>query len=841
MAEISLIIDDKEVKTEAGKTILQAALKADIYIPSLCSHPDLPNFTTVKPSEFIYRGEEKVFSTGEVPELEGGCKLCLVQIEGVGELSFACQTEVGEGMVISTDSPEVQAERKKNLAAVLVDHPHACLMCAQREGCTREPCSTNVPVEERCCPKFGNCELQKVAQYIGIPEDTSRYIPKNLPVLNEDPLFNRDFNLCIGCLRCVRACNSLRESEVLGFVVQNGKVVVGPQKAPFLREADCRFCGACVEVCLTGALTDKSKIMEANREETLVPCKFACPAGIDIPRFVNYIAKGKFDKAIAVVREKVPLPSVLGAICFHPCEVECRRGEVNEPVAICALKRFVAENDRGIWKEKRKKLPPTGKKVAVIGSGPAGLVAAYYLATLGHDITVFEKESKLGGMLRFGIPYYRLSEDALEKDIEGILDLGVKLKTGIKVGDGLRLTDIKSEFDSVFIAIGASLSRRLNIEGIEADGVLWGVDFLRDVSMGNPPAVKERVVVIGGGNVAIDVALTALRLGAKDVQMACLEKREEMPAHKWEIDQAEEEGIKIDVSWGPKRVLNDNGSVPGIELMRCINVFDEDGRFNPSYNEDEVKTIECDCVIMAIGQAFDLSLIEEMPDIKHGRGVIEIDKDQSTGVKGIFAGGDVALVPGSVVDAVKMGRGAAIAIDRYLGGEGNIDEVLAELELKDPQIGKAEGFGNWSRISIPCLPVEDRKGNFNLVEQLYSEEEAIKEASRCLQCDLRLQISGIKLPPEHYLEFNAENVSQVPGDAGVYQLLDKDKKVISIKGAMNLRQELDREIEENENARWFEWETDEMFTKRESELIQQHLQKYGKMPGGGMDELDDLF
>src|SRR3972149_1963213 len=189
MAEISLIIDDKEVKTESGKTILRAALKADIYIPSLCSHPDLPNFTTVKPNEFIYRGEGKVFSTGEVPELEGGCKLCLVQIEGVDGLSFACQTEVGEEMVISTASPEVQAERRKNLAVILVDHPHTCLTCAQREGCTREPCSTNVPVEERCCPKFGNCELQKVAQYIGIPDYTPRYIPKNLPVIDADPLF----------------------------------------------------------------------------------------------------------------------------------------------------------------------------------------------------------------------------------------------------------------------------------------------------------------------------------------------------------------------------------------------------------------------------------------------------------------------------------------------------------------------------------------------------------------------------------------------------------------------------------------------------------------------------
>lgn len=840
MAEISLTIDDKEVITEAGKTVLQAALEAGIYIPTLCSHPDLPNFTTVKPSEFIYRGEEKII-TEEHSALEGGCMLCLIQMEGEEGLFFSCQTEAKPGMKISTSSPEIQEERRKALATILVNHPHACLTCAQREGCTREPCSTSVKVEERCCVNFGNCELQKVAEYIGIPEDTGRYIPQNLPIIKDDPLYNRNFNLCIGCLRCVRACNSLRENDVLGFVVKDGRVIVGPKKAPMLREADCRFCGACVEVCPTGALTDKIKITESNREETLVPCSVACPAGIDIPRFVNYIAKSDFDKAIAVVRERVPLPSVLGAVCFHPCEVKCRRGEVNEPVAICSLKRFVAENDRGIWKEKRKKLPPTGKKVAIIGSGPAGLVSAYYLATLGHEITIFEKENKPGGMLRAGIPYYRLTEETLQKDIDGILELGINLKTGVKVGDELKLSDIKNRFDAMFIAVGSSLSRKINIEGTDADNVLWGVGFLRDASMQPLPLVKDRVVVIGGGNVAIDVAMTALRLGAKDVQMVCLEKKEEMPAHKWEISQAEEEGIKINVSWGPKRILKNNGCVSGIELVRCVNVFDDNRRFNPSFNENELKTIECDGVILAIGQASDLSIIEDMPDIRTSRGIIETDKDQYTGVDGIFAGGDVAMAPGSVIDAVRMGRNAAIAVDKYLGGEGNIEEVLTEPESRDPKTGKAEGFGNWSRACITCIPVDKRKNNFNLVEQIYNKEEAIKEASRCLQCDLRLQICGIKSPPEHYLEFNAENVGKVPEVSGVYQLLGNDKKVISIKGAMNIRQALDEAMQDNKNAVWFEWEADEMFTKRESELIQQYMQKYGEMPSGGMDELDDLF
>ncbi len=510
MAENSLIIDGKEVKTEAGKTILQAALEADIYIPSLCSHPDLPNFITVKPSEFIYRGEEKVFSTGEVPELEGGCKLCLVQIEGVDELSFACQTEVGEGMVISTDSPEVQAERKKNLAAILVDHPHACLICPEREGCTREPCSANVPVQERCCPKFGNCELQKVAQYIGIPEDTLGYIPKNLPVLNEDPLFNRDFNLCIGCLRCVRACNSLRGSEVLGFVVQDGKMVVGPPKAPLLREADCRFCGACVEVCPTGALTDKSKIMEANREETLVPCKFACPAGIDIPRYIRFIAEGKFGEAVAVIREKVPFPGVLGHVCYHPCETACRRDEVNEAVSICALKGFAAGNDDKAWKKALKAAPSTGKKVAIFGSGPAGLTAAYYLARLGHGVTVFEGLPEAGGMMRVGMSGKILPQSVLEEEIAEITALGVEIKTNCKVDS---LDELFAQgYGAIFIAIGAPHKKFNRVFSQDPDLLnKWDMQPIDGKSFDAATLETRKAGVFAGGDFVRGPALVKMR------------------------------------------------------------------------------------------------------------------------------------------------------------------------------------------------------------------------------------------------------------------------------------------------------------------------------------------
>ncbi len=453
MAEINLTIDDRAVTAQAGRTVLQAALEADIYIPTLCSHPDLPNFTAVKPSEYIYQGQEKVATAEECSGLEGGCKLCLVQVAGVDGLSFACQTEAKEGMAVTTDSPEIQAGRKKHLALILADHPHACLTCAQREGCTREPCSSNVAPKERCCARLGNCELQRVAEYIGIPEDTPRFIYRNLPVISEDPLYNRDYNLCIGCLRCVRACHALRGCEVLGFAVQNGKVAVGPCKAPLLKEADCSFCGACVEVCPTGALTDKSKITEANRDKILVPCRDACPAGIDVPRYVRLIAAGKFDAAAAVVREKVPFPGVLGHVCYHPCETACRRGEVNQAVSICALKGFAAGRDTRLWKKKAKIAPPTGKKVAIIGSGPAGLTAAYYLARLGHSVTVFEGLSEAGGMMRVGMAGKTLPPEILAEEIKTISDLGVQMKTDFRINSLEEL--FEQGYTAVFIAAGA--------------------------------------------------------------------------------------------------------------------------------------------------------------------------------------------------------------------------------------------------------------------------------------------------------------------------------------------------------------------------------------------------
>ncbi|NHJ33193.1 MAG: 4Fe-4S dicluster domain-containing protein, partial [Asgard group archaeon] len=403
METISISINGTKVNAKKGSTILEASQNSEIYIPSLCAHPDLPPLVGLQPNEEIFQGDSKFKNKDS--QKHQGCQLCVVKIEGIEGLPTACSTIIEEDMVILTETPEIQNLRREKLMNILSKHPHACLMCAQREGCAREPCSPNVPVEERCCPILGRCELQKVAECIGIREDTLRYKPQGRTIIEDEPLFIRNYELCIGCTRCVRACRDLRGVEALGFVYSNGETIVG-SIAPTLKESGCKFCGACVEVCPTGALTDKD-ILWAEREKQLVPCRETCPLGIDVPRYIRLITEKKYAEAAAVVREKTPFPSVLGRVCFHDCELECRRNQINEPIAICTLKRFAMDHDNELWKPKIKIGSSTGKKVAVVGSGPAGLTAAYYLRRIGHFVTVFEGSSYIGGMLRVGIPEYR--------------------------------------------------------------------------------------------------------------------------------------------------------------------------------------------------------------------------------------------------------------------------------------------------------------------------------------------------------------------------------------------------------------------------------------------------
>jgi len=841
METVTFFVNNVEVKASKDSSVLEAARKAEIYIPSLCYHPNLSPSRRTKTINMVYRGSEQILGDSSEKEFEG-CNLCLVEVEGQPDLVPACDTIVNEGMRVHTDTQRVREARREKLMRILAKHPHACLICAQKEGCTREPCSTNVPVAERCCPKFGNCELEKVAEYIGIREDTPRYVPANLPVVKDEPLFMRDYNLCIGCTRCVRACQELRGVKALGFIYRNGETIVG-SVASSLKDSACKFCGACVEVCPTGALMDK-EVKAGERELSLVPCKFACPAGVDVPRYVDLIAQGRFAEAVAVVREKVSFPSVLGHACARPCEKVCRSGEVNEAIAICALKRFVADNTAELPQTTAIHTSSTGKRVAIIGSGPAGLTAAYYLVKLGHSVTVFEASPKLGGMMRYGVQEYRLPESVLEKDLERIPSLGIEVKTSTPIEAGLFLKEFKAQgFDAVLLAVGLQKSRTLNLEGSASPDVLGGLDFLRDVRLGKDVRVKERVLVVGGGNVAMDVALTALRLGATQVQLVCLEKWEEMPAFPWETQQAVEEGVNIHNTWGVKKILFDDEKLVGIELTRCVSVFDQEGRFNPSFDESTTKTLEADMIVFAIGQAPNLKGLESLDSLKltRLRTLLVNDSTLETSLPSVFACGDIVKGPGSIVDAIALGRKAAAAIDKHLGGSGNIEETLLALETPNPWLGREEGFASKRRAEMPNLSVEKRRGNFAEVELGFDQKTAVDEAKRCLRCDLRLQISQPVLPPEKWLRFETEAVAKVPESEGVFQLRDEKKMVIYIKGAMNLRKELEEQVSTNKEARYFLYEEAKMFTMRESELLQQFMKKHGKLPKQNIGLEEDLY
>ncbi|MFW9984102.1 MAG: 2Fe-2S iron-sulfur cluster-binding protein, partial [Candidatus Odinarchaeota archaeon] len=357
---VKLTINGIEAEVEAGSNILTAADSVDVYIPRLCYHPDLPSGVGTKTTGTVFRGTQEIKNIGGDVEYEG-CGLCAVKIDRQDGIHQACDTEVEEGMVVITDTPEIVAHRQEKLSLILATHPHACLTCAQREGCAREPCPPNVPVDERCCEKFGRCELQKVAEYVGIREDTPRYIPQKLPKIENEPLIIRDYNLCIGCTRCIRACSDLRGINALGMAFDGEKLIVG-STAQSLGDSGCKFCGACVEVCPTGALLDQ-EVIWADREAVLLPCVNNCPLEIDIPRYLRLVAAGDYTQATAVIREKAALPSVLAHVCHHPCEEKCRRTDLNGALCIMGLKRTAVENDTSQWHSKISNRTSTGKRV----------------------------------------------------------------------------------------------------------------------------------------------------------------------------------------------------------------------------------------------------------------------------------------------------------------------------------------------------------------------------------------------------------------------------------------------------------------------------------------------
>jgi len=836
MAEIRLTVDGREVRAPSGATILEAARDAGVYIPTLCHHPDLPPAADTPAAEAVYQGGRRIENV-RPGEGGSGCGLCVVEVGGRDDLVPACSTEAAEGMVVSTNTARVRERRRQNLVPILAGHPHACLTCAQQDGCSRSHCSVNVPEEERCCPRFGQCELQDVVNHLGVPDVTPRWVPTRLPV-EDGPLFVRDPNLCIGCTRCVRACRDLRGVEAIGFVRdEQGRVRVG-SLARDLRESGCRFCTACVEVCPTGALTDKN-VRPGRKAQDLVPCREACPAGVDVPGYVRRVARKRPGDAVDLIRETVPFPGVLGRVCPRPCEDACRRGELDEPVAICALKRYAADAGKGPGKQAARPGRSTGKRVAVIGAGPAGLSAAFYLRRAGHGVTLYEAGKRAGGTMRI-IPPFRLPREVLEREVQEILDIGVVFRPGRALGRDLGLEDLRADgFDAVFLATGAQKGRRVPVEGADLPGVLPGLDYLRKAAEGMRTDQGNRVLVIGGGSVAVDVARTALRLGAGRVTVACLEPRDGMPAREAEVEALEDEGAELMPSWGVERILEDRGRVGGADLVRCTGLFDAGGAFRPSFDRETRTRLSADRVVFAVGQDPELPFLEEEA-VGTDRGLIVVDPGtQETGAPGLYAGGDAAAASGTVVHAAAAGRRAAAAVDRALGGTGDLGEGPVSRESPDPRPGREEGFADRPRMPVPERDPGVRVADFDEVERGYAPDAAAREASRCLQCDLRLHMGRNPPPPRRWLPFERASLEQVPEAEGVYRLMNADCNVLAIRGTADLSRSLREELEEGGEAALFEFEVDRMYSKRESELLQKYVREHGGMPGE--EDLDDLF
>jgi NADH-quinone oxidoreductase subunit F len=459
------------------------------------------------------------------------------------------------------------------------------------------------------------------------------------------------------------------------------------------------------------------------------PCSHTCPAGIDVPRYVRFIQQGKFGEACAVIREKVPFPGILGRVCFHPCELKCRRGELDEAIAIKALKRIAADQDTGLWKQNVKIAPATGKRVAIVGSGPAGLTAAYYLARLGHSVTVFEALPKPGGMMQVGIPEYRLPRQVLNSEIDEIRNLGVDIKTNSKIESLTALFD--QGFNAIFLAAGAHKGSKMGVEGEDNAKVIECVDFLRRVNLGEKVTIGKHVAVIGGGNAAVDGARTALRLGAKEVTIIYRRTQAEMPASPEEVDEAIKEGANIVFLAAPNRIIRNNGKLSMDCIKMALGEYDTSGRRRPEPISGSEFNLNFDTVIAAIGQAPD---IPPQFGLEINRGIVQVDPETlATNIKGVFAGGDCITGPASVIEAIAAGRQGAISIDNYLGGAGDIDETLAPKdETSLPPVEEGEKY----RPSISSLPLSERLGGFNEVELAFDLSSAKEESSRCLRCDL---------------------------------------------------------------------------------------------------------
>lgn len=640
------------------------------------------------------------------------------------------------------------------------------------EGCADDP--------EGWCVAVGDMadyvvETQKDGRYISKEEalDIFRQAEENgfvHQITNIDGK-NKIFAIC----NCnVNVCYALRTSQLFNTPNMSRSAYIAK-----VEKQNCVACGKCVEACPAGAvklgqkLCDKEgcdityprmplpgdqpwgehmwthNYRDVNRincyDTGTAPCKTACPAHIGIQGYLQLAKEGRYEDALALIKKDNPLPAVCGHVCNRRCEDACTRGTIDEAVAIDEVKRFIAERDLNA--ETRfipKKTIPSLKggfeeKIAIIGAGPAGLSCAYFLALTGYKPTIFEKNAEPGGMLRYGIPSYKLEKDLLAAEIDVIRQLGVEIRCGVEVGKDVTIEDLREQgYKGFYAAIGCQRGRKPGISGENAEGAYAAVDFLREAGAKESFALEGDVVVVGGGNVAIDAARISSRCTDAKISMFCLETREKMPASNEEIEEALEEGIKLNCGWGPKEVLEENGHVSGVVFKKCTRVFDAHGRFSPEYDENDTVTIPCRHVIFSVGQAIDWGhMLDNLHvELRPNGGALANKLTYQTSEPDIFVGGDVYTGPKFAIDAIAAGREGAISLHRYVHehctltiGRNRRDFI----ELDKENI-KVETYDSSSRQIPPKADVKEQAKTFRDLSQSLTEEQVKKETSRCLSC-----------------------------------------------------------------------------------------------------------